>query len=173
MGRYYSGSIEGKMWVAVQDSTDASHFGVEPTDQYTFYGCDCCATDSITFDEEKDASIFCDNCYDSLADHLEQTQEDREAEVTYWCGNEIVYSFTEEEIPQVKKVIAMLEKKVGSFMTHYKIMEENGSILYEYTLPETNPNSIQIPFIARLCLGKQILYCLEKKGTCSFVVELG
>lgn len=27
MGRYYSGDIEGKFWFAVQDSTDASHFG--------------------------------------------------------------------------------------------------------------------------------------------------
>ena len=27
MGRYYSGDIEGKFWVAVQSSTDASFFG--------------------------------------------------------------------------------------------------------------------------------------------------
>ena len=27
MGRYYHGDIEGKFWFAVQDSTDASHFG--------------------------------------------------------------------------------------------------------------------------------------------------
>lgn len=32
MGRYYSGDIEGKFWFAVQDSTDASFFGVEPSE---------------------------------------------------------------------------------------------------------------------------------------------
>jgi hypothetical protein len=29
MGRYYSGDINGKFWFGVQDSTDASNFGVE------------------------------------------------------------------------------------------------------------------------------------------------
>jgi len=29
MGRYYDGDIEGKFWVSVQDSDDASYFGVE------------------------------------------------------------------------------------------------------------------------------------------------
>ena len=31
MGRYYSGDIEGKFWVAVQDSADADFFGVTGT----------------------------------------------------------------------------------------------------------------------------------------------
>jgi hypothetical protein len=31
MGRYYSGDIEGKFWVAVQDSADADFFGVVGT----------------------------------------------------------------------------------------------------------------------------------------------
>ena len=30
MGRYYSGDIGGKFWFAVQSSTDATFFGVEP-----------------------------------------------------------------------------------------------------------------------------------------------
>jgi hypothetical protein len=30
MGRYYSGDIEGKFWFGIQDSDDASFFGVEP-----------------------------------------------------------------------------------------------------------------------------------------------
>jgi len=29
MGRYYNGDIEGKFWFGVQDSTDASFFGVD------------------------------------------------------------------------------------------------------------------------------------------------
>ena len=31
MGRYFHGDIEGKFWVAVQDSNDADFFGVEGT----------------------------------------------------------------------------------------------------------------------------------------------
>lgn len=41
MGRYYSGDIEGKFWVAVQNSDDAEFFGataVEPSSiEYSLY----------------------------------------------------------------------------------------------------------------------------------------
>lgn len=37
MGRYYSGDIEGKFWVAVQSSADADFFGVEGHSNYLSY----------------------------------------------------------------------------------------------------------------------------------------
>jgi len=170
MGRYYSGSIEGKMWFGVQNSADPSQFGVEPTDEYSFYGCECCANDYVTL-SEKDATIFCENCYDSLDDHLEKTEEDREDEMTFYGGNEISYSFDTNDLPKLNKVIKKLEKRVGSFMTNYKIIDANGSICYEYKFPENIPNEKEFPYIARLCLGRQILYCIDKNEYCDFVVE--
>jgi hypothetical protein len=32
MGRFYSGSIEGKFWFGLQSSDAASRFGVEPSE---------------------------------------------------------------------------------------------------------------------------------------------
>jgi hypothetical protein len=41
MGRWYFGDIAGKCWFGVQDSNDASNFGVEHTEEYSFHGCGC------------------------------------------------------------------------------------------------------------------------------------
>lgn len=51
MGRYYTGDIEGKFWFAVQSSTSASRFGVEPTEpNYVNYYFD--RSDLKTLQEE-------------------------------------------------------------------------------------------------------------------------
>ena len=176
MGRYYSGNIEGKFWFGTQSSDDATHFGVEPVEQYEYYGCQCCATDNITEDDEENDTLFCRNCYESLEDHLEKTEEERIDNKTYYQGNEIYYDFQQNSLPSIKKEIKKLEKKVGKYMEHFKIIdktEEAEGIHYEYHVPkEVTLKAGELELIARLCLGRQILFCVETYGGCSFHAEL-
>ena len=55
-------------------------------------------------------------------------------------------------------------------MNSYKIIDDENEITYYYTIPN-EINKDELEFIARLCLGKQILYCLEKNKNCSFYAE--
>ena len=79
---------------------------------------------------------------------------------------------TEERIEEiVKEQIKVLEFIVGKHMDSYKIMDDENEITYDYKVPE-NIEKNELEFIARLCLGKQILYCLEKNNSCTFYAEL-
>ena len=69
--------------------------------------------------------------------------------------------------------IKELEKIVGKHMSSYKIIDnlvDNDEITYEYDVPE-NVNKDELILIARLCLGKQILYSLHKHGYCEIYAE--
>lgn len=176
MGRYYSGDIEGKFWFGTQDSDDATNFGVDPIVQYDYHGCQCCASDDVTEDEEANAQLFCSSCYESLEDHLEKTEVDRDDDKTYYEGNEIYYDFQESSLPTLKKEIKKLEKKVGKYMEPFMIVDktiEYGGVQYEYSVPEgVKLKTGELELIVRLCLGKQILFCIEKYGKCRFHAEL-
>jgi len=177
MGRYYTGDIEGKFWFGTQSSDDATHFGVNPEIQYDYYGCGCCATDNIVDNnDDANAELYCTSCYTSLDEHLEQTEEDRENTKTYHESNEIYYYFQEQHVPTLQKEIKKLEKKVGKYMEPFAIIDktpEYEGVTYEYHVPEgTTLKRGEVELIARLCLGKQILYCVEKYGKCGFHAEL-
>jgi hypothetical protein len=111
-----------------------------------------------------------------LEDHLEKTEGDRVDHKTYYEGNEIYYNFSPTHLATVKKEIKKLEKKVGKYMEPFVILdkgEERDSVEYEYHVPEgVKLKTGELELIARLCLGKQILFCLEKYGTCGFHAEL-
>ena len=109
---------------------------------------------------------------------MEQTQDDREENETktYHESNEIYYYFQERNIYTIEKEIKKLEKKVGKYMEPFAIIDktpEYEGVTYEYHVPEgaTLKNG-ELELIARLCLGKQILYCVEKYGKCGFHAEL-
>ena len=179
MGRFYTGDIEGKFWFGTQSSDDATHFGVNPEIQYDYYGCGCCATDNIVDNnDDANAELYCTSCYTSLDEHLEQTQDDREENETktYHESNEIYYYFQERNMYTIEKEIKKLEKKVGKYMEPFAIIDktpEYEGVTYEYHVPEgTTLKNGELELIARLCLGKQILYCVEKYGKCGFHAEL-
>jgi hypothetical protein len=180
MGRYYSGNIEGKFWFGTQSSDDATNFGVDPVEQYDYYGCLCCATDDIDANngnEEENAKLFCSSCYESLEDHLEKTEEDRNgSNLTYCQCNEIYYDFQQSSLPTLIKEIKKLEKKVGKYMEPFTIIDKTAEcegVQYDYRVPEgTKLKKGELELIARLCLGKQILFCVETYGSCGFHAEL-
>ena len=169
MGRYYNGQITGKFWFGIQDSYDPSHFGVEPDDIYVFYSCSC----DISNDDTTKPNIYCDACFSSYEEQIEAMKADGIEETNTWYISEaeVNYNFNTSDLYKVRETITELEKLVGMYMESYSIQDADDEIQYNYDLPKNVPNE-SVSFIATLCLGKQIAYCLEKTGTCSFTAEL-
>jgi hypothetical protein len=177
MGRYYSGEIEGKFWFGTQDSLDASHFGIEHDVVYVFRECHCRIVEDKDI-EALDNSSFCQDCYSSLEEHRqaiadEEGEGEGEEQVLTWkeCDYEVDYHFQEEHIPIVQEKVHELYAKVGQYMDSYAIVHHDFSLEYTFDLPKDVDEDEQI-LLARLCLGKQILYCLQTRGSCSFTAEL-
>lgn len=88
----------------------------------------------------------------------------------------INFSFTEDDLPQVKEGISECEEKLGEwkqklddFFTatngyNDAIVEEHGMNPKEF--------AAKLKWYARLRLGKKILKCLEANGSCDFEVDL-
>ena len=170
MGRYYTGQISGKFWFAIQDSYDASYFGVEPEDIWNYHVCLCYLSKS---DIDIEKNMYCEDCYTSYLEHLEAMKEDEIDDDHTWAlsESEVNYNFDESDKETLLEKISDLEGKVGKYMDSYKIQDNDGDIGYDYSVPK-DVTEEELPLIAKLCLGKQIAYCLEKNGTCSFTAEL-
>jgi len=162
MGRYYRGDISGKFWFAVQCSLDASHFGEEYTEVYEFYGCGCVIEHINKVPNEKS---YCEDCYSSFEEHYNDSPLD--AAGTWFIANYVNYDFT--DIDEVRKRVEFLEKRFGSRIKKYTITDED-EITYDVETYHLSRRSAE--YVARLCLGRQILYCLETKGRCTFVAEM-
>lgn len=163
MGRYYSGDIGGKFWFAIQDSWDAEYFGREPEEVYLFHYCSCYAP----IDDIGNDKAFCENCFNSFEEHMKECEDTKTWHVS---DAEAKFRFEEEDIDDVLSKISELEQSVGKYMESYTI-RDSGEIEYIYTLT-SDVQKESLPLIARLCLGKQIAYCLEKRGVCTFYAEL-
>jgi hypothetical protein len=182
MGRYYSGQIAGKFWFGVQNSDDASNFGIEHIEilRYHVCGCEC---------REHDGSkLYCVDCYSSLDEHkqsmIDEMDEDDDdidySQTWYLPQHEICYEFTSNHIELVDSEIKILEEAVGKYMSGFRIEDDGDEITYSYSTPEldehgiviSSPQKDELSLIARLCLGKQISYCLHKHGGCSFYADV-
>ena len=161
MGRYYSGDISGKFWFAVQDSTDASHFGKEYEEVYTYYVCGC----------EFDGEEYCTGCYGSIEEHTQAMLEEEDEDTRTWhISNSVIkYSFGESDIHTVSEEVTALESDVGHHIDEYGIDDETMEYVCSFKQECTEE---EVERIARLCLGRQILYCLKKTGSCAFSAEL-
>ena len=184
MGRYYNGQISGKFWVGVQSSNDATYFGVSHTDivQYHVCGCELDRQYIEHIIDGKDTSIhvngdglFCKDCFESYDEHKQAIiDDDNDFDTNTWflADNEIYYQFEITDIDGVKSQIQILEGLIGQHMESYSIKDdEHDEITYDYTCP-ANLSRHELMQVARLCLGKQILYCLEKHGQCYFSAEV-
>jgi len=192
MGRYYYGQISGKFWFGIQNSDDATNFGVDYKYIYNYYACNCQIYDEIDVDDDVDDGannvhdkIYCIDCYSSYEEHIQAIIEegieieDDECDKTtknntwYKSTSEIEFHFDKSHIDLVEKHIKILEDAVGKYMIEsFKIIDEDDDeITYDYTMP-INISSSEIELLARLCLGKQILYCLHKNESCCFSAEL-
>jgi hypothetical protein len=192
MGRYYTGDITGKFWFAIQNSDDADHFGCKGiVNNYRFYGCDCTiSTFVINICEQTNQLLFCNVCYSSPKEHKNDvkdlinedliTDDKNETKLYYECAEQLIYEFNNTHIDTVKFVLNDLENTYSKYIKSFEIIDdpsiENG-IDYDIELnedkykDETDDVTI-LEYIARLCLGRQILYCLEKNGKCNFTAEI-
>jgi hypothetical protein len=195
MGRYYTGDISGKFWFSIQNSDDADHFGCKGIiNNYKFLICECLIPDSVIENcetDDKDKSLFCDSCYPSYESHrnnvieiLDTIEDDR---LYYLCGEELLYYFDPSHLEIVKEEVDKLEKEYAKYIKHFEIVDDpelEASIEYEVELIDKLESSIEdeveasaeddfkLVHIARLCLGRQILYCLEKYDECEFRAEI-
>ena len=180
MGRWYSGDIAGKCWFGIQDSNDASNFGVEPTEEYSFYNCGCTYEPDENENDNKlilDDKAFCPNCFDSYEAHMDAIKEeneemDEEDEKTWYLDNSIHYYFKEEDLPKVQEVVKQLDKEIGHYLKDFTICEDQGEgITYDFEFSDKRIGNAKKTKIARLCLGLQIIKSIETKGQCCFTVE--
>jgi len=170
MGRWYYGEIHGKCWFGIQDSNDASCFGVEPKQEFRFDDCGClCEPDDL------DDSAYCDTCYETFEEHLEAIKEQIDPNATKtWSIDEsgLDYEFGEDDLPTVKKVVKELKKEVGDYIKKIKFNYNNpDGISYNIELTDENLDDDIQEKIARLCLGMQIIKSITRNGTCCFNVE--
>jgi len=185
MGRNYTGDICGKFWFSIQNSDDADNFGCKGIlNNYRFYGCNCpISSFDLNICKQNNQVIFCNVCYTSPKDHKNSVNnllQKNKNLLYYECGEQLIYKFNHEHIRDVKFVLNDLEKNVSKYIKSFEIIDDpdiEDRIDYDIELnedqykDETN-DEIILKYIARLCLGRQIIYCLEKNGKCNFTAEI-
>jgi hypothetical protein len=169
MGRYYYGDIQGKFWFGVQNSDDASYFGVEPEYLYEFLDCGCHIEIYKEKHDDLTNDLYCTECFASLEEHREAVEEEKT-----WFLRELSFSFSKFDLPIIERNVSLLSTQVGSFLRTYEI-NDGDEMSYEYTMEEGEISKIsdkQMEELARLCLGKLILHCVETKDECNFFAEI-
>jgi hypothetical protein len=183
MGRYYTGDICGKFWFGIQNSDDADHFGCKGNIvNYRFYGCECSINQYlIDIAIENKVSLFCDKCYHNYNHHKKEVEDLVENNILYYeCCEQLIYEFNSTHINIVKQVLNELENKYSMYIKNFEIIDDvslEDGIDYEVDLvdekeEEESEDKKILKYVARLCLGRQILYCLEKNGKCNFTGEI-
>jgi hypothetical protein len=171
MGRYYCGDISGKFWFGVQSSNDASEYGIKHKKVFTYFLCNCNC--------ENKKNRYCTSCYESYDEHREAIINDDSTEITkrrknlwYESDTEIWYNIRKCHTKIIKEKVDVLESQVGKYMSNYIIKDDDNEIRYDYDAIDNNIEKETQELLARLCLGKQILYCLRKQDKCVFYAEL-
>ena len=179
MGRYYYGTISGKFWFAVQSSDDAEHFKEGDGPHYTvnYLACGCQVND--------DDEPYCKSCYESYAEHRDDAnycdedtddEEIEKAQPSLADEDRIQYYCDETDVAYIQTVLAELKMRLEGIDVYPERMnwrilnpDDVDGIQYAIDIPEFCPNE---KLLARLCLGKQILYAIVKTGSCNMDCEL-
>ena len=179
MGRFYSGNISGKFWVAVQSSGDGAEFGGMMCEfDCKYLGCDECQYDG--------ESNYCRNCFSSYKEHLDYLvdngdvdEDDKEEYINeekelYEEDNNYEMRFEGGQLVEVEGHIKILEEKIGHLIKDFTMKDETDGYEYEmdYEYPpfkECSKDNKEL--IARYCLARQVAICLKEKGECSFDCE--
>ncbi len=172
MGRWYYGDIHGKCWFGVQDSNDASNFGVEPTEEYRFIGCGCLYEPNNPY--KTDNNAYCTDCFPSYEDHFEDIKAyvSSDSKKTWNSGSCIYYYFTEGDLDKVQEVVKELDAEVGHYLKNFTLDTDNADgITYNCDFSDKRIGKKKQKKMARLCLGLQIIKSIETNGSCSFNVE--
>ena len=185
MGRFYNGDIEGKFWFGVQDSDDVEN--LVTVNAYVYYSwkiCNCVA--------EIDAYNYCNQCYDSISEHIEAAVKDEEYEDEHLYYEEITQGYSldkETHYDELKKNMEDLRKKIPEeIIQEFDKIEQTDKILDAFTgvfdniskvvsnyfggLPQLgDENRMLVKIVARYTLGYQIEYCLRTTDDCNINCE--
>ena len=145
MGRYYFGDIEGKFWFGIQDSNDATFFGVEAY--------------PIIYKPES-------------GDESENSGSDSEPEyneIAYDFEKEHI-DLVKEGIEKCIKEIKEYKSKLDTFFNIHNSYTHD-QLVQELNIDKDKVHDI-LEWYARLILGEKILNCLLEKEQCHFGCEL-
>lgn len=163
MGRYYWGNITGKFWFGIQSSYDPANLGCYQNDFYEYVYCGC-----ICYDKN---ISYCMVCYDNEKEHRNDYDENKnslicKSDKIEWSIDISKIDFILEKIKEIESMIDLSKYITG-------INFEGDS--YDYTIEQTDlfestdRNTMEL--LARWCLAKQILSCLEDKEYYTFYGE--
>ena len=179
MGRYYSGSISGKFWFGIQNSTDARNIGGKVDMLHQYICCGCSVEDL--------KKPYCDGCYADFDEHFNDalenedfTEEEEEQKVLIRESSEFQSFFKGEQLEEVQGHIADLEKVVSKFVASFT-MDADSDYEYKLKLHEEYEGADcgftdkikhdEIELLARWCLAKQVEKCIIDNGTCIFTCD--
>ena len=201
MGRYYNGDISGKFWFGIQPSDDASQLGGKLDLVYRFHGCGCeydytyiHKNNTTQNDTSRD---YCVDCYSSYEEHKQvmteemnntiegiDVNENEEKLLWHLVENEIHFTFEESILLTfLEEFIQTSQEKVGKYMETFHFLENTDTFEYDFDFSplfhqefvgktqEKQEKQETQELMARLCLAKQIFYCLKTHGFCSFYAE--
>jgi hypothetical protein len=174
MGRYYYGTISGKLWFGIQDSYDASHFKepfIMPEPNYVYYVCGCDVTDND----------YCINCFPDYETHINSMDDcDKSSLDTIQLSYNsyyINYDFDASDLEFINYKLELLENKIGyNLIEKLNLIIDNEENNFEYNIDFNILNNIVddeiLKIIARWCFGKQIQKAIIMTGNCNINCEL-
>jgi hypothetical protein len=183
MGRFYDGDIQGKFWVAVQESSDVENLvTINPIQDYSWKVCHC----SVDTDSEK----YCRDCYDCIREHIEAATDEGEYEdeCLYYEDSSQGYILDKEtHYEELVKNMELLKKEIPEkIINEFEKIEQNDKILDAFTgvfnepmkyindddknTDDNKKQQLRV-FLARYILGYQIEYCLRTTESCNINCE--
>lgn len=169
--RVYVGDISG---LYIDEKID--YFDIPSIPIYTYYGCGC-SYDKDIYDKDISISIstYCVYCYDSYEDHVYHLKQLKIKYINTWYidPNNVTYLFTKKDIQKVNNVINnIINNNDNLDISSYKIINDINTIRYSFNIPKEHMYTDKmISDIYRICIGKQILFCLEQKNICRFQID--
>jgi len=171
---FYIGDIAGLFW-GNQLPHDATHLGILPSYTYSFNGCGC---DCLVNPTDSTNELYCTRHYTSYVNHVERVSTNDNK--TYFQNNILHYSFTADHIPMLQANMHAIQANMHAIqptcLKSFEIIDKivttkpYHEVWYKYVLNHNTDNMNNV-LVARLCLAKQIMYCLEKYQTCTFEVH--
>lgn len=172
MGRYYYGDIKGKFFPAIQSSYDGVTLGgICSNNLFLYHPCGC---------QLVEGNNYCNDCFDSFDQAFENAISDgyidedanRELEdVLVYESDCIDITFEANKLEELQIHISQLYEKVGHYIKDF-VIDKNDDYEYNINLIHNNIPEVQLEFISRWCLAKQIEQCIIDKGECVFECEL-
>lgn len=170
MGRFYSGCINGKYWVAVQSSGCMEDYGASNKgSDVTHKECGCQAVtengdECIAYENYDNIpdKVYCKDCYSSYEEHIKDC--DDEDDDTYYIDESTNYCMTQDDFEQhAEPFIRENQSLWDEYIEKFEIIDD-----FEYDVDlKNNPDSNKLKILADLCMLNQIKEYFKKTNSYS------